>query len=298
MPLSKLESVKPCAVCESPEAVSLLYRTGAFDVLLCRRCRLAYINVEFTVAKGEGIPDLFRDTYQRNERDLLARFDRDLASIERFARPPGRLLDVGCGGGWFLSAASRQGWAAEGVDLDLAVLTVARQEGHRVEWATYDEVEYAPATFDVVTMFNVIEHMPNPIAALRKTREILRPGGLLVVETPTNDFLPVRLVDLVYKASQGRITAPVRYVYNDSGWGHAYRYARRTLEMALIRSGFDLLELRPADNPTLRLHLHERNYGRPAWSRAVNALGLGMVFLVLNLGGLKSRMIAYGRPIA
>jgi 2-polyprenyl-3-methyl-5-hydroxy-6-metoxy-1,4-benzoquinol methylase len=95
----------------------------------------------------------------------------------------GRLLDVGCGNGAFLSRVSRAGWQAEGIEPDDAAASVARKAGCRVATATLDTFE-AGVLYDVITMSHVIEHVPDPARALRFAWTLLEEGGTLWLATP------------------------------------------------------------------------------------------------------------------
>lgn len=102
--------------------------------------------------------------------------------------PPGRLLDVGCGYGTFLAAMKRRGWHVAGIDFDPAAVEAARKTyGIDVRVGTIDSVKPAGPVYDVVTASHVVEHVPDPISFLCKCRELLRPGGLLVLKTPNAD---------------------------------------------------------------------------------------------------------------
>ncbi|MHB8814265.1 MAG: class I SAM-dependent methyltransferase [Steroidobacteraceae bacterium] len=102
--------------------------------------------------------------------------------------PPGRLLDVGCGYGAFLAAMKKRGWQVTGIDFDPAAVDAARKTyGLDVRAGTIESMGAVGPNYDVVTASHVIEHVPDPIAFLRKCRTLLRPGGLLVLKTPNAD---------------------------------------------------------------------------------------------------------------
>jgi 2-polyprenyl-3-methyl-5-hydroxy-6-metoxy-1,4-benzoquinol methylase len=97
------------------------------------------------------------------------------------------LLDVGCGNGDFLSRARSAGWDVQGTDLDLAAVEIARKSEIPVWLGPYDSAPFEPASFDVITTDQVIEHIPDPLAFLRTLARWLKPGGLLWVGTPNLD---------------------------------------------------------------------------------------------------------------
>jgi SAM-dependent methyltransferase len=98
--------------------------------------------------------------------------------------PPGRLLDVGCATGDLLLAACERGWEAVGVEVSPYAAAVARRRGLQVLVGTLASAPLPAASFDAVTLLDVVEHLEDPLAALRAIHRALRPGGLVVVETP------------------------------------------------------------------------------------------------------------------
>lgn len=138
---------------------------------------------------------------RRKEREL---FLEDAAEEIAFLRAlaPGRILDVGCGLGFLLSAL-QESWERHGVE----VSEFATQ--HAAEWGAIHHGElssagYPDAYFDVVVLYHVIEHMPDPIAALRKVGQILKPGGVLLIGTPNFDSGCARLFGARYRLLHDR----------------------------------------------------------------------------------------------
>ena len=98
--------------------------------------------------------------------------------------PGGALLDFGCGNGDFLSIAQRIGWLVEGVDPDPAAVSAARALGLPVRLGEIEAFDSQKDQFDQITLNHVIEHVPNPATLARVCFQLLRPGGVLYVETP------------------------------------------------------------------------------------------------------------------
>jgi SAM-dependent methyltransferase len=196
-----------------------------------------------------------------------------VARVRRHAPPGGRLLDVGCALGSFLTAAAAGGYAAEGVEPDPGTSAQARAAGLRVTTGTLRDVA---AEFDVVTMFHVIEHVDSPRAVLLDVRRRLRPGGVLVIETPTAENLWFALAP-----ARWRQLIPDHYFFFTVG----------TLSRLLRECG-----LQPVSASTVgrRVSLRFaadrlRRAGVPGAAlaaRGVDALGLGDRSVTLNPGDI------------
>lgn len=122
-----------------------------------------------------------------------AGFDRLLRHAERFV-PPGSLLDVGCGLGDMLVAATRRGWEATGVEPHPSALEAAMPiVGDVIRQCAFDEFD-SEQSFDLVTCTDVLEHLRRPDAALARMGELLRPGGVLLVTTIDVQSWPARVL--------------------------------------------------------------------------------------------------------
>ena len=106
----------------------------------------------------------------------------------RWSCPPwtgeGRYLDVGCGSGGTLGVAKALGWQVTGIELDEAAAAKAKRFTDEIHVGDILTAPFAPGRFDVVTAFHVLEHVPDPVAALRRMVGWLAAGGVLMVEVP------------------------------------------------------------------------------------------------------------------
>ena len=143
----------------------------------------------------------------------------------------GRLLDVGCGNGIFLATMKELGWEVAGVEPDRQAARVAREQfGLNVHVGTLEEAGFADGTFDAITMSHVVEHLADPISALRECWRVLRKGGRLVVTTPNIESLGHRLYGKAWIGLD-----PPR---------HLFLFSPPTLRTCIERSGLQVLELR------------------------------------------------------
>lgn len=138
-----------------------------------------FSNPEF----GEGSYHGYRD-YLADREHIEAKFGEVLEHVER-RTAPGRLLDVGAGPGFMLSAARDRGWAGVGLDLNAWAAARAREDlGVEVREGSLAEAGFEDSSFDAVAMMDLLEHVADPGALVAEAARITRPGGALAVLTP------------------------------------------------------------------------------------------------------------------
>jgi 2-polyprenyl-3-methyl-5-hydroxy-6-metoxy-1,4-benzoquinol methylase len=168
------------------------------------------------------------------------RYDRVLGNAHRLIGPIQSVLDVGCGTGNFLAYAQVRGLDAYGIDLDADAVAEARGRG--LSAFTQSELGSAdlPDQFDALTMWDVIEHIIDPLAALKALLPRVRSGGALLFETPDGGF-PLRPAILgVHRISRGRYdyTRPLYY------WEHKIYFTERGFRALMQRLGCEVVEIR------------------------------------------------------
>lgn len=123
------------------------------------------------------------------------------------AKQTGRLLEVGCGTGHFLRAAAAAGFEASGTEVSASAIARLRKEGFHVLEGDLPSLGLAEASFDAVVLFEVIEHLADPLTYLAEARRLLRAGGVLLLTTPNFDSLSRRLL-----AERWRVVDPEHLV--------------------------------------------------------------------------------------
>jgi 2-polyprenyl-3-methyl-5-hydroxy-6-metoxy-1,4-benzoquinol methylase len=197
------------------------------QIVQCRHCTLVYANPrwspEHILAAYTGVED---NTYlsEREGRELT--FSRHLCALERIVGPAaGRsLLDVGAYIGVFVETAAASGWDAWGVEPSEWAAAEAQGRGLNVIQGTLDAPQLGTRQFDMITLWDVIEHLADPAAVLRQVHERLRPGGWVTVHT----------MDI--GAPVARLMGPRWPWLMDM---HLYYFSRQTLAALLAASGFE-----------------------------------------------------------
>ena len=153
--------------------------------------------------------------------DLCGKFDR--------YRSTNHMLDVGCGDGHFLAEAKRNGWNVFGTEFTDRAMEVCRSKGIHMVKGSLQTVHFDPSYFDVITSFEVIEHINNPREEAALMAKLLRPGGLLYVTTPNFNSLSRNLMGPRWNV----IGYPEHLCY----------YTPRSLKMLFQSVGFKMLDL-------------------------------------------------------
>lgn len=221
-----------------------------FTVVECVKCGLGFVNPRPSRAE-------IGRHYPANYYDYLApelhqqRYANEAQYIERYA-PPGhrrRLLDVGCANGDFPRFMKARGWTVEGVEVSATTVPVTDFPIHRAE---FPDAKLAPASFDVVTAWAVLEHVHDPMAYFLRAHEVLAPGGAFIFTVPNFASLASRRL------------------YREDPPRHLYFYSEATVAGFLERTGLryetsvhgnDVYEMLPTN--WLRYYLQYRWRNKP-----------------------------------
>lgn len=168
-----------------------------FAVVQCLECGLCFTNPRPAALSLDDFYPLDYGPHQTKEekrtlpRRLLKRWRRPRAPLPWHGQ--GRLLDFGCGGGTFLQEMREHGWQVTGLDTSTETVQRLRDElGLHVLHGTLPHPDLEPESFDVITMWHALEHVPDPRAVLTAARRLLAPHGKLIVAVPNIDSLAFR----------------------------------------------------------------------------------------------------------
>ena len=224
-----------CVICGGKDFTAW-GRQGAYEIL---QCRARGLGVTSPAPSAAQLAEFNRSAYGAEERaavyasrsaELKERYAAQIARIKRF-KPEGALLDVGCNIGIFMKAARDAGFAVTGVEMNSGCAAYGREKfGLDIRHASLEGAAFPEETFDVVTMFDVLEHVPDPLAFLSVARRALKPGGLLAVQSPNlNSFMAWLL-----KENWNWLTTP----------DHLYHFTPGALVSLLAAHGFSVRKVR------------------------------------------------------
>jgi SAM-dependent methyltransferase len=162
----------------------VLWEQSGHKIVRCGGCTMMFADPREEGAGGYD-ESYYRDGHHVDDPHRRALFEERYREVISTLEPPGKILDVGCGTGDFLLVCSEHGWETVGVDISSYAARITRErtrgEAHGGPLA---DAPLVPASFDVVHMHHMLEHVADPVSTLKSVRELLRPGGRLVIEVP------------------------------------------------------------------------------------------------------------------
>ena len=226
-----------CPVCDGTilTAVSVPREPG---LVRCIGCRLVFRPGTDT----DPVRVVLSEDERRLEERVAERRTKHFEALLFEAGPPGRLLDVGTGVGMLLRLAGARGWRAVGVDVEPAVVAYARSRGLDVRLGDLGKLDLPAESFDLVTLWNVIDFVTDPVAMLDECHRVLVPGGRIFVRTPN---VPWQLGGARLTRLLGAVGL-TRLIDGRARWlaiFHRSNFAPATLRFALERAGFGSIAL-------------------------------------------------------
>jgi 2-polyprenyl-3-methyl-5-hydroxy-6-metoxy-1,4-benzoquinol methylase len=240
--------VDRCKLCSSTR-IRARYRLPRYrlTVLRCDECTLQFVGDDLpdeqidALYAEPAIADYFLSLEERHARKFAPR----LEELPRLGVMPGqRVLDVGCGGGEFCALAHAAGYDVLGIDVAAPPVETARRLHPGVEFRLAEAGELVAShaeRFDLVTLWDVIEHVKDPHELVASCAALVRPAGLLALGTPNGDSLFDRVADVAYRTVRplGELMLMQRY----SQW-HLQIWTRRTLSRLVADHGLDVSSVR------------------------------------------------------
>ena len=252
--------------------------TGTYAVHRCTQCGLGITFPAPTFAESANVnQEKYQlrsriQTYDSRKKYFSRRYRRQLRDIRAF-KAGGTLLDVGCNIGAFLTEARAAGFQTAGVEMNRECAEYAQSQlGLDVFNGRLDQAGFADGAFDVVTLYDVLEHVPEPTRLLQEIRRILKPTGLLVVQSPNIDSVMANWT----KTEWQWLCLP----------DHLFHFTPATLATLIGQSGFEVQAVRtwePADvfwDNILQLDLRKRPVQRIA-RKAIQVSGLAVPLTAL-----------------
>lgn len=221
-----------CPLCNS-DKVEFFAKKNKYTLYKCVNCRLLFVSptpVSFDVyddsyfsgaEKGFGYVD-----YDLDKEPMTPVFNKYLDIVSSLGIDKGKLLDIGAATGFFMKLAKGRGFEVAGVELSEYATKKAREKGLNVITGDLQSAGFENSEFDVVTMFDVIEHVPDPISFIIEAKRILRRNGLLLINTPDAESLWAKAL-----GSKWQLIMPPE---------HIHYFSPKNLGEYLSKNGFEV----------------------------------------------------------
>jgi len=235
-----------CQVCESDAHVRVLLRLPEYAVVRCGQCGLVYIDGDREVVAPSAV-DHFEDAgYMKwlgidnvvgeqveSVRSILLRAGARLEELP--SNTP--IMDVGCARGDYLDRFRSETGRTTLIGVDSATAMVASGREHfglDLRDVPIEKIDLPAGHFGLITLWDVLEHLPFPRRSISKLFSLLKPGGWLVLEVPSEVTVFRTLVRLGFRLSAGRLEQPIRAVYFP---GHLSYFTPSSLCALLVSIG-------------------------------------------------------------
>ena len=209
-----------------------------------------------------------------------------------------RVLDIGCGGGLFLSLLVREGAQTVGIELNDSRAQYAAARNHLQIYKLPIEHDFWQTQFqehfDAVTLWDVIEHVNYPFQTLKSAANVLKKNGLLFVDTPCRDSFYHRAGEWTYRLSRGRFPTFLNAMYSSHRFGHKQIFSTREMRDLFAASGLQVIELAKFHELSFpyEFYLHKL-----LGSDALVKLSLPLVRTFFRLVRIRNKMLVIGRKL-
>lgn len=204
-----------------------------FFIVACSQCRFKFLNPR---PKEISIAKYYPDDFNKKGRAFYDQFlyylfglaqKNAIKTIFKKYKKEGRVLDIGCGNGTFLLSMQQNGYDVWGTELNACAKKYAPDtlQG-RILYKKLEDCRFPEKSFDIITMFQSLEHFFNLKSILEEVRRILKDNGILYICVPNSDFFESRLFG--------------KYCYNLEAPRHLYFFTRESLNSLLLKNGFQM----------------------------------------------------------
>ncbi|MBI5825507.1 MAG: class I SAM-dependent methyltransferase [Chloroflexi bacterium] len=224
------------------------------------------------------------------------RLEHQVGAVRRNGEISGKkVLDIGCGGGLFLSKMKQAGAEVLGIELsDTRAYYAKTRHGFEVVKRTIEDAYWQAhhGTFDIVTLWDVIEHVNYPLATLRSAADMLKSGGVLLIDTPCRDAFYHRFGEFTYWLSRGKYPTFLNTMYSAKPFGHKQIFSLAEMKSALEMAGLEVAELRRFHELSFPYSFYLKKLVK---SELLVKLLLPIVHIFFIIFPIRNKMLAVGR---
>lgn len=245
---------------------------------------------------GSALTDAEINYIEKSLQSNPERLENQIQAVKRHTGiPDKKVLDIGCGGGLFLSRMKQEGAEVLGIELsDTRAFYAKTKHGFEVIKRTIED-EYWKAyhgTFDVVTLWDVIEHVNYPQATLRSAAAMLKPGGLILIDTPCRDAFYHRFGEFTYWFTGGLAPTFLNTMYSSKPFGHKQILSLAEMKGLMENTGLEVLELKTFHELSFPYSFYLKKLVK---SDSLVKVLLPFVHVFFILFPIRNKMLAIGR---
>jgi 2-polyprenyl-6-hydroxyphenyl methylase/3-demethylubiquinone-9 3-methyltransferase len=227
------------------------------------------------------------------------RFEHQLETLKKhLSLKNAKVLDIGCGGGLFLSLLKREAVQAVGIELSDSrahyAATKHQLEIHKRPIESDFWQRGSKDSFDAVTLWDVIEHVNYPYQTLQCAANVLKKGGLLLIDTPCRDSFYHQAGETTYRLSGGRFPTFLNAMYSSHLFGHKQIFSTAEMKELLRSCGLEVIQLQKFHELSFP---YEFYLGKLLRSEALVKLSLPVVKAFFRLFKIRNKMLAIGRKL-
>jgi 2-polyprenyl-6-hydroxyphenyl methylase/3-demethylubiquinone-9 3-methyltransferase len=248
------------------------------------------------VIDGSGLTDAEIAYIEKSLQSNPERLEKQIEAVKRHIAIAGKkALDIGCGGGLFLSHLKAAGADVTGVELsDTRAYYSKTKHGFEVVKRTIEDAYWQPyyGTFDIVSLWDVVEHVNYPLATLRTASKMLKPGGILLIDTPCRDAFYHRFGEFTYRVSGGKFPTFLNTMYSAKPFGHKQILSLAEMRGLLEAAGLEVAELKRFHELSFPYRFYLKKL---VHSDLLVKLLLPFVHIFFVIFPIRNKMLAIGR---
>jgi 2-polyprenyl-6-hydroxyphenyl methylase/3-demethylubiquinone-9 3-methyltransferase len=246
---------------------------------------------------GAGLTDEESSYIENQLQANLHRFSNQVEVLKtHLPRQGAKVLDIGCGGGLFLSLLKHEGAQAIGIELSDSRAHYAKTRHnldihkHPIE-SEFWQKGYANC-FDAVTLWDVIEHVNYPFQTLQSAAKVLKEGGLLLIDTPCRDSFYHRFGEITYRLTRGKYPTFLNAMYSSHLFGHKQIFSTTEMKYLFEAVGLEVIELHKFHELSFPYEFYLKKLLR---SETLVKLSLPAVKAFFRLFKIQNKMLVIGR---
>lgn len=245
---------------------------------------------------GSGLTNEEINYIEKSLQSNPERIENQVNAVKRYGEIKNiRVLDIGCGGGLFLSKMKNEGAKVLGIELNDSRayyaktkhgLNIAKRSIEDSYWEGFVEA------FDVVTLWDVIEHVNFPLSTLKHAVKVLKPNGILLIDTPCRDAFYHRFGEFTYKLSGGKLPTFLNAMYSAKPFGHKQILSLAEMKGLFEEVGLEVLELNKFHELSFPYSFYLKKFFK---SDLLVKILLPLVQVFFVIFPIKNKMLAIGR---